>query len=63
MELQASIEQQMNDMFTLEDSLHMAVASGYACFDSSKDTNLRDTMKRADEQMYKRKIELKGEAR
>lgn len=39
------------------------ISSGYACFDSSRDSNLRDTMKRADEQMYKRKLELKGEAR
>ncbi len=39
--------------------ISMAIACGYAIFDSSKDENLHDTMKRADEQMYIRKEEIK----
>lgn len=62
LELQSSLEEQMHSISTLDDSLHMEVSSGFANFDSHKDSSLRDTMKRADEQMYKRKQELKGEA-
>lgn len=62
-ELEKSLEKQMREIPTPEDSLHMQVSSGYASFDVTKDFNLRDTMKRADEQMYKRKMELKGEVR
>ena len=63
MELRASLEQQMGAILTQEGALRMEVSAGYAYFDSSRDSNLRDTMKRADEQMYKRKLELKGKAR
>ena len=38
---------------------YMAVSSGYAAFDPELDKQLRDTMKRADELMYRRKKELK----
>lgn len=62
LELQGSIEKQMDAIDTLQDSLRMEVSSGFACFDSMKDSTLRDTMKRADERMYQRKLELKGEA-
>ena len=62
LELQASIEEQMAEIHTLQDSLHMEVSSGFANFDSFQDSTLRDTMKRADERMYQRKLELKGEA-
>ncbi|MEE1028000.1 MAG: GGDEF domain-containing protein [Agathobacter sp.] len=38
----------------------MSVACGFALFDSNIDESLHDTMKRADEEMYRRKKELKG---
>lgn len=38
----------------------MSVACGFALFDSNTDETLHDTMKRADEEMYRRKKELKG---
>lgn len=38
----------------------MSVACGFALFDSNTDESLHDTMKRADEEMYRRKKELKG---
>lgn len=65
-------EQQFIELqFTLEEHMlaqqgytspAMQVSSGFAIYNSSTDINLHDTMKRADEQMYKRKLELKGEA-
>lgn len=62
LELRASIEEQMAAIHTLQDSLRMEVSSGFSSFDSFNDSTLRDTMKRADERMYQRKLELKGEA-
>lgn len=38
----------------------MAIASGYAAFDSSVDNDLKETMKRADVRMYERKKQLKA---
>lgn len=38
----------------------MSVACGFALFDPNIDESLHDTMKRADEEMYRRKKELKG---
>lgn len=40
----------------------MGIASGCCIFDSEKDQSLRDTMKRADEDMYNNKIRLKNGA-
>jgi PleD family two-component response regulator len=40
--------------------LHMEVSAGYAEFNANLDHNLRDTMKRADELMYQRKMQLKN---
>ena len=39
--------------------LHMAISSGFASFDATLDKHIRDTMKRADEEMYNRKMEYK----
>lgn len=62
LELQKHLEEQMASIHSPDDILRMEIASGYAVFESGKDSTLRDTMKRADELMYKRKQELKGEA-
>ncbi len=43
--------------------LHMEIASGFAIFDDENDTSLRDTMKRADANMYERKMQLKEKSR
>lgn len=40
----------------------MGIASGCCIFDSEKDQSLRDTMKRADEDMYNNKVRLKNGA-
>lgn len=39
--------------------LKMGIASGCCIYDSAKDQSLRDTMKRADEDMYNNKVRLK----
>ena len=40
----------------------MGIASGCCIFDSEKDQSLRDTMKRADDDMYHNKVRLKNGA-
>ena len=40
-------------------TIHITISSGYASFDSQKDQHIKDTMKRADEQMCIRKTEIK----
>lgn len=57
--LRDTMEAQIRDKNTHGDTLQMAIASGYAAFDDSKDKDLHDTMKRADAEMYCRKQELK----
>ena len=58
--LQASMEDKICSKNANSDTLPMAIASGYATFDPQKDSTLHDTLKRADEAMYKRKEELKS---
>ncbi|MBQ9414980.1 MAG: hypothetical protein IJU16_07640 [Clostridia bacterium] len=41
----------------------ITIASGYARFDPALDKSTRTVIERADEKMYKRKRELKGEKR
>ena len=57
--LQASMEDKIRSKNAISDTFPMAIASGYATYDPGKDNTLHDTMKRADEAMYKRKEELK----
>jgi len=57
--LRTSLEEQLYSQNS-ENNFQMAVAAGYAAFDSTKDKNLQDTMKRADAEMYNRKQELKN---
>lgn len=57
--LRDSMEEAIHAKNTETDSLPMVIASGYAVFDASTDNDLHDTMKRADEKMYRRKQELK----
>lgn len=54
-----SVEKTMAEQRVLDSSVHMAISAGYAAFDPKIDANLRDTMKRADAFMYKRKMLLK----
>lgn len=54
-EMEARIEQ----LHIPNYDLHMAIASGFAVYDADKDNSLRDTMKRADVNMYDRKMQLK----
>lgn len=39
--------------------IKMEIASGYCKYESDKDQSLRDTMRRADEEMYENKATLK----
>jgi diguanylate cyclase (GGDEF)-like protein len=54
------IEDYMATLKMPSSDLHMGISAGYAVFDSKSDDNLKDTMKRADELMYQRKVELKS---
>ncbi len=44
-----------------KDGVKVRIAYGFACFDSSIDTSLEDTMKRADTAMYDKKAKMKEE--
>lgn len=57
--LRNSMETQIRAKNIHDDTLQMAIASGYAAFDVLQDNDLHDTMKRADAEMYRRKDELK----
>jgi diguanylate cyclase (GGDEF)-like protein len=57
--IRTHIEDYMSMLKMPASDLHMQISSGYAIFDSNLDQNLKDTMKRADELMYARKLELK----
>lgn len=46
--------------YQTEDGLKLAIACGHAHYDEIIDENLDDTLKRADENMYKDKKEIKG---
>lgn len=59
---QAQMEERMRKLCVPNYQFHMEIASGYACFQGNKDKTLRDTMKRADELMYERKLLLKGKS-
>jgi diguanylate cyclase (GGDEF)-like protein len=54
------IEDYMATLKMPSSDLHMEISAGYATFDVELDANLKDTMKRADELMYQRKLELKS---
>lgn len=58
------MEQQMEN-FHMEESttidITMEIASGYAAFDPAVDSDLKETMKRADVHMYERKKQLKAQ--
>jgi diguanylate cyclase (GGDEF)-like protein len=54
------IESYMETLKIPSSDLHMEISAGYTRFSPDTDVNLRDTMKRADELMYNRKLELKS---
>jgi diguanylate cyclase (GGDEF)-like protein len=54
------IESYMETLKMPSSDLHMEISAGYTRFSPDSDVNLRDTMKRADELMYNRKLELKS---
>jgi diguanylate cyclase (GGDEF)-like protein len=58
--VRTQIENYMSTLKMPSSDLHMGISAGFAAFDSKIDTNLKDTMKRADELMYQRKAELKS---
>jgi diguanylate cyclase (GGDEF)-like protein len=59
MKIREHIEDYMGTLKMPSSDLHMGISAGFAQFNPSLDHTLRDTMKRADELMYQRKIELK----
>lgn len=64
MERSREMEQRIADFHVEGDNapdITMAIASGYAAYDSSVDSDLKETMKRADVRMYERKKQLKAQ--
>jgi len=59
LELRTIMEEQLAEKNEAGDMIPMTISVGYALYDASLDKTLNDTMKRADEEMYKRKEELK----
>ncbi len=59
-EVRTSIEKYIGDLKMPSEDLHMGISAGYAAFNPNLDYNLRDTMKRADDLMYQRKMEIKS---
>jgi diguanylate cyclase (GGDEF)-like protein len=57
--VRTSIEDYMSALKMPSSDLHMGISAGFAEFNANIDLNLKDTMKRADEYMYQRKLELK----
>lgn len=58
-ELREAVEQRMSHYKLTTEKSIMAIACGFAQFNPDIDESLHDTMKRADEEMYKRKKTLK----
>ena len=64
MERSREMEQRIADFHVEGENapdITMAIASGYAVFDPSADSDLKETMKRADVRMYERKKQLKAQ--
>jgi len=59
LELRTIMEEQIDAKNDVNDTIPMRISAGYAIYDTSLDKTLHDTMKRADEEMYRRKEELK----
>lgn len=55
------MESQIRQLRIPNYELHMEIASGFCIFDEGLDKTLRDTMKRADSNMYERKQQMKLE--
>ncbi len=58
--LREKMEEQIAAKNTAEDTLPMEISAGYAIYDELSDKSLHDTMKRADQEMYRGKEELKN---
>lgn len=65
LQVKKEMEQHVDQLRVPGCDFKMGIASGCCIFDSEKDQSLRDTMKRADEDMYNNKVLLKhgGEIR
>ena len=60
--MKLEMESQIKQLRIPNYDLTMEIASGFCCFDEKLDMSLRDTMKRADINMYERKQRMKQEA-
>ena len=60
--VRAAVEKHMAEVRNLNFDIHMEISAGYASFDPTLDNTLKDTLKRADAFMYKRKMKLKQRA-
>lgn len=60
--VRTSVEKHMAEIRDSNFDIHMEISAGYASFDSTLDNTLKDTMRRADAFMYKRKMKLKQRA-
>ena len=59
MEIRSAVENQIESIGEMSKYFSMDISAGYAAFEDGIDNDLRDTMKRADAYMYKRKSQLK----
>lgn len=59
--VKVEMESQISQLRIPNYDLHMEIASGFCPFDENLDKTLRDTMKRADSNMYERKQQMKLE--
>lgn len=57
--VRASVEEHMAKVRESNFDIHMEISAGYASFEPTLDNTLKDTMRRADAFMYKRKMKLK----
>jgi len=60
LELRETMEEEIASKNDTNDVLPMEISAGYAIYDELLDKTLHDTMKRADQEMYRRKEELKN---
>lgn len=57
--VRTSVEKHMAEIRDSNFDIHMEISAGYASFEPTLDNTLKDTMRRADAFMYKRKMKLK----
>lgn len=55
-----SLQRLQNNLAELNQNTSISFAYGFAIFDPTYDQNIQDTIKRADDEMYRKKVKMKG---